>query len=128
MKGTSPTRFAVMTSALLACLMLGVLAGVSAGGAQSSHVLQVETVTTRGQGRPVQAAARTVITTVVHRVKVRVKVPVTVTVTAAAPPAPPAQAPGKPKPKPAPNHHHHGPGPGNDQGGGKGPGQGGDGG
>ena len=57
--GVSPTRFAVIVSAVLACLMLGLLVGVRAGTSQSSHVLQVQTVTTTA-GNRLDAAAHTI--------------------------------------------------------------------
>ena len=65
--GVSPIRFAVIASAVLACLMLGLLVGVRAGTSQSSHVLQVRD--RDDHRRPaVDAAARAITETVTHTV------------------------------------------------------------
>jgi hypothetical protein len=117
----NPTRFAIVASGALACLMLGLVVGVSAGSSHASHVLRVQTVTKAGPDTAVPAAARTVTATVVRTVHVThtVTVPHTVVesvmVTAAA-------APG-----PAHGHGHgHGDGPGHGHGpGGPGGGDGG---
>jgi hypothetical protein len=127
--GVNPTRFAIAVSASLACLMLGLLVGVSAGGSHTAHVFRTQTVT--ASARPLQAAARTVTvagrapervsaasrrsdavartvtTTVVRTVTVPVTVP-------AAPAAPAAATPGKgPGDGHGDGHHgdgHHGDG------------------
>jgi hypothetical protein len=122
--GVSPVRFAVAASGALACLMLGLVAGVRAGSDQTAHVMSVRTVTktahghlqaavvrtvtvggqvrtvTQGAAQDVQgadAAARTVTRT--RTVSRTVHDPVTVTETQTVT----VQAPGpKPKPKPKP--------------------------
>jgi outer membrane biosynthesis protein TonB len=124
--GVSPVRFAVAASGAIACLMIGLVAGVRAGTNQTAHVMSVQTVTrtahghpevavvrtvtvagqvrtlTQGTGQDVQgadAAARTVTRT--RTVSRTVHDPVTVTETQTVT----AQAPGpnpKPKPKPKP--------------------------
>ena len=138
--GVSPTRFAVAISGGLACLMLGLLAGVSAGSRQTGHVLSVETVTTTARA-PLQAAVDRTVTvaghvrtetlsaqqanaaarTVTETVTRTVTDPVTVTETqtVAAPPPP------GPGPKPG---HGRGAGDGGPGGDGGGDGPGGDGG
>jgi len=141
--GVNPVRFAVAVSGGLACLMLGLLAGVSAGSRQTGHVMSVETVTSTAraqlqaavdrtvtvdgkvrtetlaaQPRRANAAARTVTGTVTRTVTE----PVTVTETrAAAGPPPPGPPPG-PGDEHKQDKHKHGPGPGD--GGGDGPGDG----
>jgi len=137
--GVNPVRFAVAVSGGLACLMLGLLAGVSAGSSQTGHVMSVETVTTTARAQmqaavdrtvtvggkvrteavaaeqlqQANAAVRTVTETVTRTVTGD---PATVTETVAAPPPPGPAGPGH-------HHHHHGPGPGD----GPGPGGPGDG-
>jgi hypothetical protein len=132
----NPTRFAIGISGALACLGIGLVAGVSAGTSHAAHLYGVRTVTATVPGggpvpaaaktvtvvrtvaqRQSDAAARTVTSTVVRTVTDRV------TVTAAAPPPP----------KPAGPHHNghgpgHGPGHGGGPGNGPGPGDGGPGG
>ena len=134
--GVSPTRCAVAISGGLACLMLGLLAGVSAGSRQTGHVLSVETVTTTARA-PLQAAVDRTVTvaghvrtetlsaqqanaaarTVTETVTRTVTDPVTVTETQT------VAAPPPPGPGPKPGHGHGGGdgGPGGD-GGGDGPG------
>ena len=146
----NPTRFAIAISGGLACLMLGLLAGVSAGSNATDHVMSVDTVTTTTRA-PLQAAvdrtvtvdgkvrtetlpvqqrqANAVARTVTETVTRTVTEPVTVTETqAAAGPPPPGPPPG-PGHKPKKDKHKDGPGPGPGpgDGGGDGPG-GGDGG
>jgi len=137
--GVNPVRFAVAVSGGLACLMLGLLAGVSAGSSQTGHVMSVETVTTTARAQmqaavdrtvtvggkvrteavaaeqlqQANAAVRTVTETVTRTVTGD---PATVTETVAAPPPPGPAGPGH-------HHHHHGPGPGDGPGAG-GPGDG----
>jgi hypothetical protein len=130
--GMNPTRFALGISGALACLGIGLVAGVSAGTSHAAHVYDVRTLTvTATQLGPVPAAAKTL--TVERRITLpahTVTQTVVHTVTTSAP-APPA--PGKPKHHAPPKPHHHGgdghggPGPG-DGGGDGGPGPGGDGG
>jgi outer membrane biosynthesis protein TonB len=142
----SPVRFAVAASGALACLMLGLVAGVRAGTTQTAHVMSVQTVTktahghmqaalvrtvtvagevrtlTQGAGQDVQgadAAARTVTRTrtVTSTVRDPVTVTETQTVTAPAPGPKPKPKPPKPKPpKPKPRHHAPGDGTGPDGG------------
>lgn len=125
--GMNPTRFAIGISGALACLGIGLAAGVSAGTSHAAHLYDVRTVTTTATGR-VAAAAKTVTVagsaprradaamhTITQTVVRTVTVPVTVA--AAAPPAGPAGGP----------HHHghghaHGPGHGDGPKGGPGPG------
>src|SRR5690348_3200649 len=111
--GVNPVRFAVVVSGGLACLMLGLLAGVSVGSRQTGHVMSVETVTTTARAQQLQqanAAARTVTETVTRTVTAD---PATATETVTAPP-PPGPA--------GPDHHHHHHGPGHRHGGPGGPG------
>ena len=107
----NPVRFAVAVSGGLACLMLGVLAGVSAGSRETGHVMSVQTVTTTAPAHQLQrtnAAARTVTETVTRTVTGD-PAAVTVTETVTAPP----KGAGR-----GHHHHHHGPGgPGGDGGG-----------
>jgi len=58
--GVNPVRFAVAVSGGLACLMLGLLAGVSAGSNETGHVMSVETVTTTARAQMQAAVDRTV--------------------------------------------------------------------
>ncbi len=58
--GVSPVRFAVAASGALACLMLGLVAGVRAGSNQTAHVMSVRTVTKMAHGDLQAAVARTV--------------------------------------------------------------------
>src|SRR5689334_6508583 len=77
--GVNPVRFAVAVSGGLACLMLGLLAGVSAGSNETGHVMSVETVTTTARAQQLHqanAAARTVTETVT---RTATGTPVTVT-------------------------------------------------
>ncbi len=127
--GVSPTRFAMAISGGLACLMLGLLAGVSAGSRQTGHVLSVETVTTtaraplqaavdrtvtvgghvRTETLPAQqanAAARTVTQTVMRTVTDPVTVTETQTVAAPLPPGPGPKPGHGPKPGPGPKPGH----------------------
>ena len=103
----NPTRFAVAAMAALACVIVGLLVGMRAGGGNSStdHLVRLERTTTLAAPQRTDAAARTVTTavtrTVTQTVARTVRVPVTVT--AAAPPTP------HPDKKPGPDK---GPGPG----------------
>jgi hypothetical protein len=140
--GVNPVRFAVAVSGGLACLMLGLLAGVSAGSSQTGHVLSVETVT-RTARAPLQAAVARIVTVdgkvraetltaqqaarlqanaVTETVTRTVTDPVTVTETQTVAGAPPPPGPGHKHKK---DKHKGGSGPG---GPGPGDGQGGDGG
>jgi hypothetical protein len=58
--GVSPVRFAVAASGALACLMVGLVAGVRAGSNQTAHVMSVRTVTKAAHGDLQAAVARTV--------------------------------------------------------------------
>jgi hypothetical protein len=58
--GVNPLRFAVAASGALACLMIGLVAGVRAGANQTAHVMSVETVTRTAGGDLQAAVARTV--------------------------------------------------------------------
>jgi hypothetical protein len=86
--GMNPTRFAIGASGALACIGLGLVAGVSAGTSHAGYVYDVHTLTTTVRDPvpataatvtvttgPADAAARTVVQTVVRTVTV----PVTVT-------------------------------------------------
>ena len=144
--GVNPVRFAVAASGALACLMIGLVAGVRAGTNQTAHVMSVETVTRTAGGdlqaavartvtvdghvrtetltlqqnaQPANAAARTVTETVRKTVHDPVTVTETLTVQAPAPAGPPPhhKDKDKPKPKPKPGHDE---GPGDGDGGGDG--------
>ena len=126
--GVNPTRFAIAVAAALACLMLGLLVGVSAGPGHAAHIFRVETVTTSARA-PDQAANRTV-TLHAPVITRTVTVPATVTVetTVTAPGIAVAATgrhphPGQPdrhhsgKPghgRPSRSHHPKGPGHGHD--------------
>ena len=102
----NPTRFAVAAMAALACVIVGLLVGMRAGGNSSTdHLVRLERTTTLAAPQRTDAAARTVTTavtrTVTQTVARTVRAPVTVT--AAAPPTP------HPDKKPGPDK---GPGPG----------------
>ena len=58
--GVSPVRFAVAASGALACLMVGLVAGVRAGSNQTAHVMSVRTVTKMAHADVQAAVARTV--------------------------------------------------------------------
>jgi hypothetical protein len=111
--GVNPTRFAIAVAASLACLMLGLLIGVSAGPGRAAHIFRVETVTTPAFA-PSQAAARTVTReapAITRTVTVPVTVTVETTVTAARMAvAAPAQHPhpGRPDHHPGRPGHGHG--------------------
>jgi hypothetical protein len=112
----NPTRFAVAVTAALACVIVGLLVGMRAGGGGiTDHLVRIERTTTLAAPQRADAAARTVTTAVTRTVTRTVTVPVTVT--AAAPAARRAA------PRPGPGHdkgpgHHKGHGP--KHGGGKG--------
>jgi hypothetical protein len=120
----SPVRFAVAASGALACVMVGLVAGVRAGTNQTAHVMSVQTVTRTVGGHPQAAAARTV----THTVTRAVHNTVTVTATDTAQ----GRGPGGRGHKPKPPHRHghrpgdgHGPGSGDHHGPGDGEGDGG---
>jgi hypothetical protein len=108
--GVSPVRFAVAASGALACLMVGLVAGVRAGTHQTAHVMSVQTVTRTVAGRPQAAAARTVTDTVTRAVHNTVTVTETDTVERPGPTG--GHGPG--------GGDHHGPGGGDGDGGGDG--------
>ena len=111
--GVSPVRFALAASGALACLMVGLVAGVRAGTHQTAHVMSVQTVTRTVAGHPQAAAARTVTDTVTRAVHNTVTVTETETDTVRRPG--PAGRGHKPKP---PHGHGHRPGEGPGPGGG----------
>ena len=132
MGGVNPTRFAMAVAASLACLMLGLLVGVSAGTSRASNVYQVKTVTTTAAPDPVANRTVTLTRTVTAPTTVTVEGTVTAVRTEAAatvhhsspgqdPPGKPVQKPGhhepsrpkpphhptkKPRPPKPPGHHH----------------------
>lgn len=143
--GVSPVRFAVAASGAVACLMLGLVAGVRAGTNQTAHLVSVKRVTgssganvqaavvrrvtldgrMRAETQAVQgadAAARTVTETVTTTVHDPVTVTETQTVRSPAPAgAKPRPAPTpKPKPDPKPQPDPKPKPPGDDDGGGDG--------
>jgi hypothetical protein len=119
--GVNPTRFAIAVAAALACLMLGLLIGVSAGPGHAAHIFRVETVTTSALA-PDQAANRTVTVhapVITRTVTIPATVTVETTVTAAGigvaataphprPGHPDRHHPGKPHPKGPGHGHGHG--------------------
>jgi outer membrane biosynthesis protein TonB len=119
--GVSPVRFAVAVSGAVACLMLGLVAGVRAGTNETAHLVSVETVTHTVAGDVRAAVARTVILdgrvrtetqhvlgadaaarTLTETATRTVHDPVTVTETQTVQRAAPAGATPKPDPKPKP--------------------------
>jgi len=122
--GMNPTRFAIGISGALACLGIGLVAGVSAGTTHAAHLYAVRTLTVTAPGAE-PAAAKTVTverTVAAHRADAAARTVThtivrTVTVPAAA-------AAGPPTPPAPPKPHRHGHGPGNGPGHGDGPGNG----
>jgi hypothetical protein len=120
--GVSPVRFALAASGALACVMVGLVAGVRAGTHQTAHVMSVQTVTRTVAGHPQAAAARTVTDTLTRAVHNTVTVTETDTIRR------PGPAGRGHKPKPPHGHRPgdgHGPGGGDRHGPGDGDGDGG---
>src|SRR4051794_22456432 len=96
--GVNPVRFAVAVSGGLACLMLGLLAGVSAGGRDTGHVMSGPTGTRTARSQQLQEANAAALTETVTRTVAGA--PATVTETVTAPP------PHKPARRDHHRHHH----------------------